>query len=398
MIEPKIRGSICMNSHPAGCVKEVKNQIDEVRNTRFDEEAREAPKNVLVIGGSTGYGLASRIVSAFGYGARTINVSFEREPAEKKSGTPGWYNNNAFDREAERTGLYAKTFHGDAFSHEMKATIASLLEEKGFKVDLLIYSLASGIRPDPDTGEIYRSALKPIGSTYTTRSLNIMDGTITETSVEPASQDEIDATVKVMGGEDWELWIKALKDRNLLSNEFTTLAYSYIGPGVTHAVYRSGTIGKAKEHLESTARVLTEELQHIDGTAFVSINKAVVTRASSVIPAVPLYIGLLFSVMKEKGLHEGCIEQMIRLFRDRLYTDSPVPTDEEGRIRVDDWEMREDVQKEVHDRWNRVSEENVAELADLEGYREEFLRIHGFNVPGVDYSQDISYLEVPDVP
>ncbi|MFP4268290.1 MAG: enoyl-ACP reductase FabV [Spirochaetaceae bacterium] len=401
MIEPRIRGSICMNAHPAGCVKEVKNQIETVRNAKFDKRSggtAGSPKNVLIIGGSTGYGLASRIVSAFGYGAHTINVSFEREPAEKKSGTPGWYNNNAFDREANKNGLYAQTFHGDAFSHEMKNTIASLLEEKGLKIDLLIYSLASGIRPDPDTGETYRSVLKPIGSTYTTRSLNIMDGVITQTSLEPASREEIDATVKVMGGEDWDLWVKALKDRDLLADGFTSLAYSYIGPEVTHAIYRSGTIGKAKEHLESTANTLTKELQPLGGKAYVSINKAVVTRASSVIPAVPLYIGLLFSVMKEKGLHEGCIEQMVRLFRDRLYSSNPVPTDGEGRIRVDDWEMREDVQKEVQDRWNRVNEKNVAELADLEGYREDFLRIHGFNVPGVDYTREISYTELPEVP
>lgn len=401
MIEPRIRGSICMNAHPAGCVKEVKNQIETVGTARFDGKtggAGTGPKNVLVIGGSTGYGLASRIVSAFGYGARTINVSFEREPAEKKSGTPGWYNNGAFDREAEKKGLYAKTFHGDAFSHEMKNTIASLLEEKGLKIDLLIYSLASGLRPDPNTGETYRSALKPIGSTYTTRSLNIMDGTITETSLEPATQEEIEATVKVMGGEDWDLWIKALRDKGLLAEGFTTLAYSYIGPEVTHAIYRSGTIGRAKEHLESTAKTITEELQPLGGKAYVSINKAVVTRASSVIPAVPLYIGLLFSVMKEKDLHEGCIEQMIRLFRDRLYSGNPLPTDEDGRIRVDDWEMREDVQKEVQERWKRVNEENVAELADLEGYQEDFLRIHGFSVPGVDYSRDISYTDLPEVP
>jgi enoyl-[acyl-carrier protein] reductase/trans-2-enoyl-CoA reductase (NAD+) len=390
-----------MNAHPAGCVREVRNQIAAVRGAvdapgSAGTPGASVPKTVLVIGGSTGYGLASRIVSAFGYGAATVNVSFEREPSEKKAGTPGWYNNHAFDREAERAGLFAKSYHGDAFSHEMKDTVASLLESEGRKVDMLVYSLASGLRIDPDTGETYRSTLKPIGKAYTTRSLDVMKGTLSETTVEPATEEEIEATVKVMGGEDWQLWVRALSERGLLSENFTTLAYSYIGPGVTHAIYRSGTIGRAKEHLESTANTLTGELAPVRGSAYVSINKAVVTRASSVIPAVPLYIGLLFSVMKEKGLHEGCIEQMIRLFRDRLLSGGGVPTDEEGRIRIDDWEMRKDVQQEVSRLWDEVKEENLGDLADLEGYRQDFLRIHGFGVPGVDYTQDLSYTDVPD--
>jgi enoyl-[acyl-carrier protein] reductase/trans-2-enoyl-CoA reductase (NAD+) len=401
MIEPKIRGSICMNAHPAGCVQEVRNQIKTVENAHIrgddDLPSRGRPKNVLVIGGSTGYGLASRIVSSFGYGASTINVSFEREPSEKKSGTPGWYNNHAFDREAERRGIYAKSFHGDAFSHRMKADVASLIEERGEKIDLLVYSLASGLRIDPDTGETFKSVLKPVGSAYTTRSLDVMKGTLSEVTMEPASEEEIEATVKVMGGEDWDLWVRALKERGLLSDNFTTLAYSYIGPEVTHPIYRSGTIGRAKEHLEETATRITGELGSTAGGAFVSINKAVVTRASSVIPAVPLYIGLLFSVMKNKGLHEGCIEQMVRLFGSRLYTGSEIPTDEEGRIRVDDWEMRDDVQAEVSRRWDEVTEETLGEMADLEGYREDFLRIHGFSVPGVDYSRELSYTDVPDL-
>ena len=400
MIKPKIRGSICMNAHPAGCVQEVKNQIKTVENAHTSQDegfaSNGTPKNVLVIGGSTGYGLASRIVSSFGYGASTINVSFEREPSQKKSGTPGWYNNHAFDREAEKAGIYAKSFHGDAFSHGMKKEVASLIEERGEKIDLLVYSLASGLRIDPDTGETYKSVLKPVGSPYTTRSLDVMEGTLSEVTMEPASDEEIEATVKVMGGEDWELWVRTLKERGLLSDGFTTLAYSYIGPEVTHPIYRSGTIGRAKEHLEESAYRITGELDSLGGRAFVSINKAVVTRASSVIPAVPLYIGLLFSVMKNKGIHEGCIEQMIRLFSSRLYTGSEIPTDSEGRIRVDDWEMRDDVQAEVSRRWNEVSEEDLGEMADLEGYREEFLRIHGFSVPGVDYSQDLAYTDVPE--
>lgn len=396
MIEPKIRGSICMNAHPHGCIQEVKNEIDTVRKAGISPSS-DSPKTVLVIGGSTGYGLASRIVSTFGYGAHTINVSFEREPSEKKSGTPGWYNNYTVDTLAEKEGLIAESFHGDAFSHEMKDKVISLIEEKGLKVDLLVYSLASGRRDDPDTGETYRSVLKPIGSHYHTMGLDVMKETITETSLEPASEEETEATIKVMGGEDWRLWVQKLTERGVVSSDFTTTAFSYIGPDITHKIYRSGTIGKAKEHLEATAESLNADLKETGGQAYVSINKAVVTRASSVIPAVPLYIGILFSVMKEKGIHENCTEQMIRLFGDRLYSGSEVPTDDEGRIRMDDLEMREDVQEEVHNRWDMVNEENVREMADLEEYRNDFLRIHGFDVPDVDYSKDIEYDDVSTV-
>ncbi len=402
MIEPKIRGPICMNAHPAGCVKEVQNQIEAVRGAGLERDKEEekpgAPKTVLIIGGSTGYGLASRIVWAFGYGAGTINVSFEREPSEKKSGTPGWYNNLAFDREAERAGIFTRSLVGDAFSHDMKEKIASLLEQEGRTVDILVYSLASGLRIDPDTGETYRSVLKPIGSGYTSRGLDVMKGTLSESSVEAATEEEIEATRKVMGGEDWSLWLEKLSGRGLLSQGCTTLAYSYIGPEVTHRIYRSGTIGRAKEDLEAAAKKLSEKLLGgIGGRAYVSVNKAVVTRASSVIPAVPLYIGLLFSVMKEKGLHEGCIEQMVRLSRDRLMASKPVPTDTEGRIRLDDWEMRDDVQEEVARRWDKVNDGNLTELADIEAFQRDFLRIHGFGVPGVDYSQELSYTDLPDI-
>ncbi len=402
MIEPKIRGAICMNAHPAGCVKEVKNQIEALRAAGLERETEGkrpgSPKTVLVIGGSTGYGLASRIVWAFGYGAGTINVSFEREASEKKSGTPGWYNNQAFDREAERAGLFARSLVGDAFSHEMKGKIAALLKQEGRTIDILVYSLASGLRIDPDTGETYRSVLKPIGSGYTSRGLELMSGKLSESSVEPATEEEIEATRKVMGGEDWSLWLRKLSERGLLSQGCTSLAYSYIGPEVTHRIYRSGTIGRAKEDLEAAAADLSQNLLNdIGGSAYVSVNKAVVTRASSVIPAVPLYIGLLFSVMKEKGLHEGCREQMVRLSRDRLLGPPPVPTDTEGRIRIDDWEMREDVQEEVARRWHEVNDENLSELADIEAFQQDFLRIHGFAVPGVDYRQDLSYTDLPDI-
>jgi enoyl-[acyl-carrier protein] reductase/trans-2-enoyl-CoA reductase (NAD+) len=403
MIKPKVRGGICMNAHPAGCAREVRNQISTARSqlgsgaeaSAVSSAGGTAPKTVLVIGGSTGYGLSSRIAAAFGYGAETISVSFEREPTEKKPATPGWYNTAAFDREAEKAGIPALSFYGDAFSHAMKQQVAEALRERGSKVDLLVYSLASGMRPDPDSDEVFRSALKPIGAPYTTVSLDFMKETLSETTLEPANDEEIRQTVKVMGGEDWQLWTEALQKEGLLADDFTTVAYSYIGPEVTHPIYRSGTIGKAKEHLEGTARELHDRLGS-GGSAYVSINKAVVTRASAVIPAVPLYISLLFSVMKEQGLHEGCQEQMNRLLGERIYTDGAVPTDDEGRIRLDDWEMREDVQREVGRRWDTVNEENLHDYADIAGYRSDFLRLHGFDVPGVDYEQEVDFLSVPE--
>ena len=412
-----------MNAHPAGCAREVELQKEFVeqidfsadpgpdttppRPTRPTESNADAttggkggqngPKTVLVIGGSTGYGLASRLVGAFGYGAETISVSFEREATEKRPATPGWYNTRTFDVLAEKAGLPAFSYNADAFAHETRKKIGSLLKERGRKVDLLVYSLASGVRPDPDTGHMFRSALKPIGETYTTRSVDFMKGTISEVSLEPAEQEEIDATVKVMGGEDWQLWVNYLQEEGLISDGFQTVAFSYIGPEVTHPIYRSGTIGKAKEHLEATARSMNSRLQQNGGSAYVSINKAVVTRASAVIPAVPLYISLLFSVMKDKGLHEGCIEQIVRMYRNRLYTGGEVPTDSEERIRLDDFEMQEDIQSEVGRRWDAVTEDNLNELADMEGFRNDFLRIHGFDVPGVDYQQDISLADIPEL-
>jgi enoyl-[acyl-carrier protein] reductase/trans-2-enoyl-CoA reductase (NAD+) len=394
-----------MNAHPAGCAAEVRHQIDTAREAfggsdqnqkgKDGDSGKGDPRTVLVIGGSTGYGLSSRIAAAFGYGAETIGVSFEREPSEKKPATPGWYNTKAFDMEAEKAGIPSVSLIGDAFSHEMKQKVIDTLRERGRTVDLLVYSLASGMRPDPDTGEVYRSALKPIGSPYTTVSLDFMKETLSETTLEPATEEEIEQTVKVMGGEDWQLWTEALQREGLLSDGFATVSYSYIGPEVTHPIYRSGTIGRAKEHLENTAGELHRKLGE-NGSAYVSINKAVVTRASAVIPAVPLYISLLFSVMKEMGLHEGCQEQMDRLFRERLYSGGGVPVDEEGRIRIDDLEMREDVQAEVARRWDAVSESNLQEYADIAGCRSDFLRLHGFSVPGVDYEQEVDFRTVPE--
>ncbi len=400
-----------MNAHPAGCAREVQLQKEFVEQIDFSADpgpdtapprpsgsgaARgKGPKTVLIIGGSTGYGLASRLVGAFGYGAETISVSFEREATDKRPATPGWYNTRAFDTLAEKAGLTSFSFNADAFAHETRDKIGTLLQERGRKVDLLVYSLASGVRPDPDTGHMYRSSLKPIGETYTTRSVDFMKETISEVSLEPAEQDEIDATVKVMGGEDWQLWVNYLQENGLISDGFQTVAFSYIGPEVTHPIYRSGTIGKAKEHLEATARSMNSQLQQNGGSAYVSINKAVVTRASAVIPAVPLYISLLFSVMKEKQLHEGCIEQIVRMYRNRLYTGGEVPTDNEDRIRLDDFEMQPEIQAEVGRRWDNVTEENLNELADMEGFRSDFLRIHGFDVPGIDYEQDVALGDIP---
>lgn len=392
MINPKIRGGICMNAHPGGCAREVRIQKEVVEKTSFP---RSGPKTVLIVGGSTGYGLASRIVAAFGYGAETISISYEKEASGKRSATPGWYNSRAFDVLAAKEGLETVSINADAFAHSTRSKVGDILRKKNLKVDLLVYSLASGVRPDPETGKLYRSTLKPLGGTYTTRSVDFMKNTISTVSLEPADEQETSDTVKVMGGEDWRLWVDYLRENDLLGGSFKTVAFSYIGPEVTHAIYRSGTIGKAKEDLEKTAREMSKELAPAGGEAYVSINKAVVTRASAVIPAVPLYIALLFSVMKEKSLHEGCIEQMIRMYRDRLYTDGDVPVDEEQLIRLDDLEMREEVQEEVRRRWDLVTEENLAELGDMDGFREDFLRIHGFSVPGVNYDQDVDFEDIP---
>lgn len=394
MITPKIRGGVCMNAHPAGCAGEVQLQKEIVDREEFTGDG---PQTVLVIGGSTGYGLASRLTAAFGYGAETIGISYEKEASGKRPATPGWYNTRAFDLLARKAGLESRSFNTDAFAHATRDRIAELLRDKGKKVDLLVYSLASGVRPDPDTGQLYRSTLKPVGKVYTTKSVDFMKDTISNVSIEPATEEEIEATVKVMGGEDWQLWIDHLQEQGLLADRFKTVAFSYIGPEVTHPIYRSGTIGRAKEHLEKTARQMHSRFSANGGGAYVSINKAVVTRASAVIPAVPLYISLLFKVMKQKELHEGCIEQMIRLFRERLYTTEAVPVDADQLIRIDDWEMRDDVQKEVAARWETVTEENLADLADLEGFRSDFLRIHGFDVPGIDYEDEVDYSDIPDL-
>jgi len=384
-IKPMIRNNICLNANPEGCTANVKKQIDYAKkNLSLSDNAASAPKLALIVGCSTGYGLASRISAAFGYKTVTVGVSFENEPSEKRSGTPGFYNNETFDREAAAAGIVSVTLNGDAYSDEIKKAAVKAVKEAAAKagipakVDLFVYSLASPARTDPKTGVMHRSVIKPIGKAFGGKTLNMMDGTFSEISVEPATEEEISNTVKVMGGEDWELWMGALEKENLLCPQTRAVAYTYIGPESSWAIYKNGTIGRAKEDLERACREINSKY-NIYG-AWVSVNKALVTRSSAVIPTIPLYITCLFKVMKEMGLHEGCIEQIIRLYRDRLYTaDGAVPADSEGRIRIDDWEMRDDVQKAAADRIKIVTPENVFAETDIAGFKQDFLEAHGFN-------------------
>ncbi|OYX86304.1 MAG: trans-2-enoyl-CoA reductase [Flavobacteriales bacterium 32-34-25] len=384
IIEPRMRGFICLTAHPAGCEQSVKNQIEYVKS----KGAIDGAKKVLVIGASTGFGLASRISSAFGSDAATIGVFFEKPPVAGKTASPGWYNSAAFEKEAHKAGLYAKSINGDAFSNEVKRETLDLIKTDLGQVDLIIYSLASPVRTNPNTGVTHRSVLKPIGSTFTNKTVDFHTGKVSEVSIEPCSGDDIENTIAVMGGEDWAMWIDALKAENLLAPGATTVAYSYIGPSVTEAVYRKGTIGRAKDHLEATAFEISDSLADINGKAYVSVNKALVTQASSAIPVIPLYISLLYKIMKAEGVHEGCIEQIQRLYQQRLYTGAEVPVDEKGRIRIDDWEMREDIQAQVAELWEQATTENLAEIGDLEGYRKDFYNLFGFDLAGVDYKAE----------
>ncbi len=383
-IEPRMRGFICTTSHPVGCAQSVNNQIEYIKS----KGAIDGPKKVLVIGASTGFGLASRITAAFGSNAATIGVFFEKPPVSGRPGSPGWYNSAAFENEANKAGLYAKSVNGDAFSDEIKKQTLDLIKADLGQVDLVIYSLASPVRLHPVTGVLHRSVLKPIGDTYTNKTVDFHTGVVTEISIAPCQDDDIANTVAVMGGEDWSMWIEALKAENLLAPGVKTVAYSYIGPSLTEAVYRKGTIGRAKDDLEATAFSISDTLKSIDGQAFVSVNKALVTQASSAIPVIPLYISLLYKIMKEEGIHEGCIEQIQRLYQDRLYTGEPIPTDEKGRIRVDDWEMRDDVQEKVATLWQQATTESLPEIGDLPGYKQDFLNLFGFGFEGVDYKAD----------
>ena len=394
IIEPRMRGFICLTAHPAGCEQNVKNQIAYVQS----KGTIDGPKRVLVIGASTGFGLASRITSAFGSNAATLGVFFEKAPSEGKTASPGWYNSAAFEKEATKAGLYAKSINGDAFSNEVKQQAIDLIKADMGQIDLVIYSLASPVRMHPTTGVLHRSTLKPIGGTFSNKTVDFHTGNVTQVSIEPAVQEDIDNTVVVMGGEDWAMWMEALKGANVLAEGATTVAYSYIGPEVTEAVYRKGTIGRAKDHLEATAFEITKDLASLNGKAYVSVNKALVTQASSAIPVIPLYISLLYKIMKAQGIHEGCIEQIQRLFQDRLYSGQAVPTDDQGRIRIDDWEMREDVQAKVAQLWKESTTESLPEIGDLAGYKQDFLNLFGFGFDGVDYLADANEMvQVPSI-
>jgi enoyl-[acyl-carrier protein] reductase/trans-2-enoyl-CoA reductase (NAD+) len=395
IIRPKIRGFICVTAHPQGCAAQVREQIDYVKSKG---PLTAGPKRVLVIGSSTGYGLASRITAAFGCGAKTIGVFFEKAAEGEKLGTAGWYNSVAFEQAANREGLYAKSFNGDAFSDELKAGVVAQIKRDWGRVDQVIYSLASPRRTNPRTGESLRSCLKPIGSVYKSRTLDTDKAQVLDISIEAANDREIADTIKVMGGEDWRWWMDALEQGGALAPGCSTLAYSYIGPEITHAVYTNGTIGAAKKDLEQAAAALNARLAVSGGYACVSVNKALVTQASSAIPVVPLYISILYKIMKEKGLHEGCIEQIQRLYATQLANGKQPALDANGRIRIDDWEMKPEIQAAVSAIWPTVTTENLRQLTDFAGYQREFLKLFGFGLPGVDYEADCSPAQVNGLP
>ena len=385
IIEPRTRGFICLTSHPTGCAENVKSQIEYVKS----KGAINGAKKVLVIGASTGFGLASRISSAFGSDAATIGVFFDKPASAGRPGSPGFYNTAAFEQEAHKAGLYAKSINGDAFSNEIKEQVVNLIKEDLGQVDLVIYSLASPVRTHPESGKRFKSVLKPIGEVFSNKTVDFHTGNVTEISINPAEGEDVANTVTVMGGEDWKMWMDALQEANVLSEGVNTVAYSYIGPEVTKPVYRNGTIGAAKDHLEATAFTITDDLKTLGGNAYVSVNKALVTQASSAIPVIPLYISLLYKIMKAKGIHEGCIEQIQRLYSERLFGGS-LDLDDKGRIRIDDWEMREDVQEEVTKLWEIATTENLSDIGDLDGYSNDFFNLFGFKVDGVDYDADVN--------
>ncbi len=385
IIRPKVRGFVCITAHPEGCARHVEEQIAYVKGKG---PVKDGPRNVLVIGASTGYGLASRVVSAFGSGAATLGIFFERPSAKGKPASAGWYNSAAFEKAAHREGLYAASLNGDAFSDEVKAEAIDLIRKNMGPIDLVVYSLASPRRTDPVDGTTYRSILKPIGESFTANNLDTDRKTIAPVTIEPATEEEIHATVKVMGGEDWERWMEQLEAAGLLAEGCHSVAYDYVGPEVTWPVYHNGTIGQAKEHLRETAKRIDALLKIKRGGAFISVNKAVVTQASSAIPVVPLYISILFKVMKEAGLHEDCIQQIDRLFRTQLYNGGALSFDEDGRVRMDDWEMRPEIQEKVKALWPKVTTETIDSETDFAGYQENFLKLFGFALPGVDYEAE----------
>ena len=381
IVEPKVKGFICTTAHPAGCKESVRRQIAYCK----EKGMVEGPKKVLVIGSSTGYGLASRIAVTYGYGADTIGVAFERESNGRRTATAGWYNTKAFEEFAKEDGYYAKSFNGDGFSEEMKNQVIETIRKDFGKVDMVVYSMAAPRRTLPD-GTTVSSVLKTVGKELTNKTIDLRNNEIKDVTVPVANEEEIENTVKVMGGEDWEAWIQALVDADVLSDNAVTLAYSYIGPELTHAIYKEGSIGQAKKHLFDTSKKLTKEFEAKGLKAYISVNKALVTQSSAAIPIVPLYISLLYKIMKKEGLHEGCIEQMNRLFIDKLPAKE---TDADGYIRLDDWEMEDKVQNEITKLWDLVTTENIGELGDIEGYWEDFYHMFGFHYDNVDYSADV---------
>lgn len=386
IIHPKVRGFVCVTTHPVGCEANVREQIGVVKQAGAIDGG---PKNVLVIGASTGYGLASRITAAFGCGANTVGVFLEREPTEKRPATAGWYNSVAFENAARAAGLKSASVNGDAFSDELKAETVETIQKTLGPIDLVVYSLASPRRVHPKTGVDHRSVLKPIGEVYKGKTLNTDKAEVLPVEIEPATDQEIADTITVMGGEDWEMWMDALDGAGLLGDGCRSVAFTYIGPKLTWPIYWEGTIGRAKDDLDRAARDIDDRLGKRGGSATVSVMKGVVTQASSAIPVVPLYISLLFKIMKEKGLHEGCIEQARRMFADRLYAAGEMAVDDAGRIRMDDYEMQGDVQAAVEELWPKITTENLDDLTDFAGYKEEFLKLFGFGRSDVDYDADV---------
>ena len=382
VVKPKIRGFICTTAHPTGCDAAVKAQIDYVKS----QPAVNGAKKVLVIGSSMGYGLASRISAAFSCKAATIGVIFDKPGTEGKTGSAGWYNTAAFEKYAHAEGLYAKTINGDAFSQAVKDEVIDLIKKDLGKVDLVVYSLAAPRRTLAD-GTTVSSVLKTTSQSYTNKTIDMRNMTISDITIDPATEEEIDNTVKVMGGEDWFDWIQQMERENVLAENAVTVAYSYIGPELTHPIYYDGSIGRAKAHVAATAGMINNVVSGVK--AYVSVNKALVTQSSSAIPIVPLYISILYKLMKEAGTHEGCIDQMQRLFAEKLYSDKPVPTDSENRIRMDDLEMQPEIQAKVTELWNNISTETLSDCTDIAGYQHDFSELFGFDVPGIDYDADV---------
>ncbi|WP_166370696.1 enoyl-ACP reductase FabV [Psychromonas sp. SA13A] len=391
IIKPKIRGFICTTTHPTGCEKNIQAQIEY---TKAQGKIEKGPKRVLVIGSSAGYGMSSRIAAAYGSGASTIGVFFEKPATDRKTGSAGWYNSAAFEKQAKEDGLYAKSVNGDAFSNETKQLVIDTIKADLGQIDAIIYSVAAPVRKLPDTGEVIRSSLKPIGETYTSTAIDTNKDVIIEASVEPATEEEVANTVTVMGGQDWELWINALADAGVLAEGVKTVAYSYIGTELTWPIYWNGALGKAKLDLDRASTAIQSQLAALNGEAYVSVQKSVVTQASSAIPVMPLYLSMVFRIMKEKGLHEGCMEQIHRLFTTQLFkADGSAPTtDEARRLRLDDWELRDDVQQACTELWPQITTENLFELTDYQDYKDEFLQLFGFGIDGVDYDAEVEPL------